>query len=59
MSKNNIIGYYKHWLLVERDGFYYVVRRRERILYKGDEEGATKAFVMLVAGFITEEYFET
>lgn len=50
-----IIGYYKNWLLVELNGFYYVVRRKERVLCKGSEEFATKVFVMLIDGFITDD----
>lgn len=43
----NIIGYYKIWTLVEREGIYYVVdRRSKQILFKSeDEETATKVFV--------------
>ena len=43
----NIIGYYKFWTLVEREGIYYVVdRRSKQILFKSeDEETATKVFV--------------
>ena len=55
MTKDNIIGYYKNWLLVEKNGFYYVIRRKERILIKGTENFATKAFGLLIAGSITEE----
>lgn len=55
MSKDNIIGYYKDWLLVEKDGVYYIVRRKERIILKGTEGYATKAFGLLIAGAITEE----
>lgn len=39
--------------LVEKNGMYFVVDRKEKtILYQGDEETCTKAFVMLMAGFI-------
>lgn len=55
MTTQNIIGYYKQWLLVEKDGFYYIVRRKERILFKGTEALATKAFGLLIADAITEE----
>ena len=49
----NIIGFYKNWSLVEQDGRFYVVDRQERkVLCRGTEEIAHKAFVMLVANFI-------
>ena len=52
----NIIGYYKNWILVEQDGMFYVTARQERkVLFKGDEEGANKVFVMLIANFINED----
>lgn len=39
--------------LVEKNGMYFVVDRKEKtILYHGDEETCTKAFVMLMVGFI-------
>lgn len=46
----NIIGYYKIWTLVEREGIYYVVdRRSKQILFKSeDEETATKVFVNMI-----------
>ena len=46
----NIIGYYKIWTLVEREGIYYVVdRRSKQILFKSeDEETATKVFVSTI-----------
>lgn len=46
----NIIGYYKIWTLVEREGIYYVVdRRSKQILFKSeDEETATKMFVKTI-----------
>lgn len=46
----NIIGYYKIWTLVEREGIYYVVdRRSKQILCKSeDEELATKVFVSTI-----------
>ena len=51
----NIIGYYKNWTLVEQNGLFYVVNQPERkVLFKGDEEGANKMFVMLIANFIDE-----
>ena len=51
----NIIGYYKKWNLVEKDGVYLVVDREKReILLRGTEEECSKMFVMLVAGFINE-----
>ena len=50
-----IIGFYKNYTLAEQDGTFYVVNRQERkILFKGCEEEATKAFVMLCAKFINE-----
>ena len=58
MSKENIIGYYKQWLLVELNGVYYVVRRKDRVILKGTESYATKAFGLLIAGAITEEDLE-
>lgn len=51
----NIIGYYQNWILFERNGFYYIARRREKLLFKGTEEEATKIFTLLIAGFINEE----
>lgn len=54
MTTQNIIGYYKEWLLVEKDGIYYIVRRKDRILYRGTEGVACRAFGLLIAGGITE-----
>lgn len=51
----NIIGYYKQWLLVEKDGTYYMCRRKVGILAKGSEDVATKAFALLIGGGITED----
>ena len=52
----NIIGYYKKWNLVEKDGGYLVVDREKReILLRGTEEECSKMFIMLVAGFINEQ----
>lgn len=52
----NIIGFYKDWTLVDKEGAYYVVNRRDKkILFKGTEEQASKIFIMLVGNFITEE----
>lgn len=58
MITQNIIGYYKNWILVEKDGTYYIVRRKERILIKGSEGFVTRAFGLLIAGSITEEVLE-
>ena len=54
-----IIGFYKDYTLVECGGVYSVVdmtdRRNKKILFKSlTEEGASKYFIMLVAGFINE-----
>ena len=52
----NIIGFYKDWTLVDKEGTYYVVNRRDKkILFEGTEDLASKTFIMLVANFITEE----
>ena len=41
-----IIGFYKNYTLAEQDGAFYVINRQERkILLKGCEEEATKAFM--------------
>lgn len=53
--QQKILGYYGNWILAEQDGICYVVKRREKVLFKGDEEQATKLFVMLISGFIKEE----
>lgn len=51
----NIIGYYKDWTLVEKDGDYLVINRPDKkILYKGSEDQASRYFIMLVADFIDE-----
>lgn len=51
----NIIGFYKDWNLVEKEGTYYVVNRQDKkILTKGTEKQASKYFIMLAAGFINE-----
>ena len=55
MTTQNIIGYYKAWLLVEKDGVYFIVRRKDRVLLRGTEGLCTKAFGLLIAGSITEE----
>ena len=53
----NIIGYYKHLNLVEKDGLYLVVNRQDKkVLFNGSEESANKYFIMLVAGFIDETF---
>ena len=59
MTTQNIIGYYKNWLLVELDETFAVVKRKTatekaKILYSGSEDNATKMFTMLIAGFINE-----
>lgn len=58
MTTKSIIGYYKNWLLVEVNGTYFIVKRKERILFIGNEELVTKAFVLLIAGSITEEHLD-
>ena len=51
----HIIGFYKDLTLVEKEKNYYVVNKRdEKILFKGDEDQASKYFIMLVANFINE-----
>ena len=51
----DIIGFYKQFELVRDGDVYFVVNRNERkILFKGNEEDATKIFIMLSAKFIEE-----
>ena len=51
----HIIGFYKDLTLVEKEKNYYVVNKRDKkILFKGDEDQASKYFIMLVANFINE-----
>ena len=59
MTTQNIIGYYKSWLLIERDGIYAIVKRKNAtekvtVLFSGSEEDATKIFTMLIANYIDE-----
>ena len=59
MTTQNIIGYYKNWLLVELDETYAVVKRKTstekaKVLYSGSEDNATKIFTMLITNFIDE-----
>jgi hypothetical protein len=52
----NIIGFYKNWSLVEKNGMFYVVARQERkVLFTGTEGDACKTFILLVANFINED----
>lgn len=51
----HILGFYKDLTLVEKEENYYVVNTRDKkILFKGDEDQASKHFIMLVANFINE-----
>ena len=51
-----IIGFYKDLTLVEKEENYYVVNKCDKkILFKGDEDQASKYFIMLVANFINED----
>lgn len=51
----NIIGFYKDFTLIEENGNYRVVNRRDKkVLFKGEEEAASKIFIMLSAKFIDE-----
>ena len=59
MTTQNIIGYYKDWLLVELNETYAVVKRKSttekaKILFSGSEDDTTKIFTMLIANFIDE-----
>ena len=59
MTTQNIIGYYKNWLLVKLDETYAVVKRKSdtekaKILFAGSEDSATKVFTMLIGNFIDE-----
>lgn len=59
MTTQNIIGYYKNWLLVELDETFAVVKRKTatekaKVLFSGSEDSATKMFTMLIANFIDE-----
>lgn len=54
-----IIAFYKDLCLVEKDGVYAVVQKNnepgKRILFHSrTEEESSKAFIMMVAGFINE-----
>ena len=50
-----IIGFYKNWSLVNKEGVFYVVNRTEKkVLFKGTEDEASKIFIMLAANFINE-----
>lgn len=52
----HIIGFYKDLTLVEKEENYYVVNKHDKkILFKGDEDQASKYFIMLVAKFINED----
>lgn len=51
----NIIGFYKDYNLIEQNNNYLVVNRRDKkVLFKGEEEEASKMFIMLSAKFIDE-----
>ena len=51
----NIIGFYKDFTLIEENGNYRVVNRRDKkVLFKGEEEADSKIFIMLSAKFIDE-----
>ena len=51
----HILGFYKDLTLVKKEENYYVVNTRDKkILFKGDEDQASKHFIMLVANFINE-----
>lgn len=55
----NIIGFYKNYRLVEQDGKYLVVNKQERrVVFAGDEETASKLFIMLAAEFIDEKFMK-
>ena len=61
MTTQNIIGYYKNWLLVELNNTYAVVKRKTatekaKVLFSGSEDSATKIFTMLIGNFIDEAY---
>ena len=50
-----ILGFYKDLTLSKKEENYYVVNTRDKkILFKGDEDQASKYFIMLVANFINE-----
>ena len=52
----HILGFYKDLILVEKEENYYVVNRRDKkILFRGDEDQASKYFIMLAANFINED----
>ena len=51
-----ILGFYKDLTLVEKEEDYYVVNKCDKkILFKGDENQASKYFIMLVANFINDD----
>ena len=51
-----IIGFYKNWSLVDKEGVFYVVDATgKNVLFKGTEDAASKVFIMLSANFINEE----
>ena len=51
----HILGFYKDLTLLEKEENYYVVNKCDKkILFKGDEDQASKHFIMLVANFINE-----
>lgn len=51
-----IIGFYKNWSLVEKNGEYFVVDRRDKtVVFKGDKEKADKYFFMIAANYINEK----
>lgn len=51
-----IIGFYKNWRLVEKNGIYYVIDiDTKEILYRGSEEISSKLFIMLAANYIQKE----
>lgn len=52
----NIKGYYEQYLLVEQNDLYLVVNRQEKkVVFRGDEQNASKLFLMLAANFINEK----
>ena len=60
MNKNDIIGFYKNWILIKVGEQFCVVNRAARkTLFEGSEEDATKTFTMLIANFINDELQKT
>lgn len=60
MDKNDIIGFYKNYILVRVGEQFCVVNRVERkTLFKGTEEEATKTFTLLIANFINDDLRKT